>query len=157
MSTLIINGQCLFDDANLPSNSGAKVTSSAKNGWFLSTTGEIRLLVIYVDIIYDITGVGHFPNGSSAWNVGQLPNYKDDLFDLNWTGNPQGKITQYFAECSLDSYKVLGDYLDTLITVKESDMGSVTAYNIHQQVLMKVNQLGMLYTHGGSTMIDLDN
>jgi hypothetical protein len=152
----ILNAQCMYEGGTIPSNMEAKSTTEAKNGWFITSTGTIRILVIYVEVNYNVSGAGHYPSGSPAWSVGQLPNYKDDLFDLNWTGTPQAKMTKYFAECSLNNYKVLGDYVNTLITVNESDLTTVSYLTIEENVIQQINQLGLLNTHGGSTISSLD-
>ncbi|MBV6483734.1 MAG: hypothetical protein KFKLKKLM_00188 [Flavobacteriales bacterium] len=156
--TPLIYAQCMMEDDT--SSSTARMVAESKNGWYITTSGTIRILVVYIEIDYDNGGSGHFPTGSSVWQVGQLPTYKDNLFDLNWTGTPQGIMTKYFAECSFNNYKVLGDYINTLIKVKESDLpipfgdGDIISNAYYQ-----INQMSSLssITKGGSGVLDLDN
>lgn len=152
-----LNAQCLFED-DTSSSSTAKATTEAKNGWYLTTSGTIRVLVVYIEVDYDITpGNDRYLTGNTTWAKNQLPTYKDNLFDLNWTGIPQAMMTKYFAECSLNNYKVLGDYVNQVITVKESDLPSVSDYYIKINAFNQLNLQGYLNTYGGSTVQDLDN
>jgi len=150
--------QCLFEDNNSPNNTTAKATFEAKNGVDITTLGTLRVLAVYIEVNYDIhPNLDRFPLGTSVWAKNELPTYKDNLFDANWTGNPQGIMTNYFAECSFNQFKVLGDYINQIITVNESDLGSVNFTTIKQNALQQINQLGILNTHYGSTITDLDN
>lgn len=134
LGTSFINAQdlpgvCLFQNFFQPSFvPGPDQAIESKNGWVLPTSGELRVLVIYIEIDYDLhPGNDPIPAGTSVWPVGQLPNYKDNLFDVNWTGSPQRLMTRYYDECSFGSLIILGDYINNVITVKESDIGNVNA------------------------------
>ena len=146
LGTLLINGQTSFNgeeclvkntDFQIPAFVN-KAAMEAKNGADLPPTGTIRVLVVFIEIDYNdpfSTLVGHSPSGTGGWAVGQLPNYKDDVFDPFWLGtnNSQGKMTKYYDECSFENYRVLGDYIDTLIIVKQTDLNTVNESNIVSQ------------------------
>ena len=147
------------DSIYAPPGSEAEATAEAKNGWFLPTSGMLRVLVVFVELDYDLTpGNDPFPNGGSDWSKGQLPNYKDDLFDSEWpVGTLQGSVTRYFAKASYDNFKVLGDYVDNLIVVKESDLSFVSKSNVIREAITQINQQGALSTNAGMTITDFDN
>lgn len=147
------------DSIYAPPGSEAEATAEAKNGWFLPTSGMLRVLVVFVELDYDLTpGNDPFPNGGSDWSKGQLPNYKDDLFDPEWpVGTLQGSVTRYFAKASYDNFKVLGDYVDNLIVVKESDLSFVSKSNVIKEAITQINQQGALSTNAGMTIADFDN
>lgn len=154
----IINAQCVFEE-DTSSSSTAKATSEAKNGWYITTSGTIRVLVIYMEIDYDNPANSFndpMPNGTAIWAKNQLPTYKDNLFDLNWTGNPQAMVTKYFAESSFNNFKVLGDYVNQIITIKESDLPSFNSSNAWKNAFLQIDALSSLNTFGGSTIQDLD-
>jgi type IX secretion system substrate protein len=142
-----------------PPGSEAEVTGEAKNGWFLPTSGMLRVLVVYVELDYDLNPSNDpFPNGGSDWSKGQLPNYKDDLFDAEWpTGALQGSVTRYFAKASFDNLKILGDYVDNLIVVKESDLSFVSKTQVITEAITQINQQGVLSTNANMTIADFDN
>ncbi len=148
---------CLFTEVLVPTP-GTEAVIEAKNGYSLPTAGEIRILVIYAEVNYDVNPqLDRFPNGTAAWPVGQLPTYKDNMFDLNWTGTPQQKMTRYYDECSFGNYRVLGDYFNAVITVDESTVGSVSFGAVVNNAVAQINAMGVLNTHGGSTFSDLDH
>lgn len=138
---------------------GTETTAEAKNGFLLPTSGMIRVLVVYVEIDYDVNPLDDpYPNGSNDWQKGQLPNYKDNLFDAEWSGNLQGSVTRYYQQASHGNLQILGDYIDSLFIVKESDAvpGGYNTNIIHN-VMSQINQWGILSTKNNMTIADFDN
>ncbi len=134
-------------------------TAEAKNGWFLPSSGMLRVLVVYIEIDYDVNPQNDpYPNGSADWTKGQLPNYKDNLFDAEWSGNLQGSVTRYYNHASHGNFKVLGDYVDSLFIVKESDAtpGTFNTTLIHNAI-SQINQWGVLNTKNNMSIADFDN
>ena len=73
---LLLTGVGLFaqpDTVNVPHSS---------NGWYLSPHGTIRILVIFAEVDYD-KDPSKDPqrDGSKDWHKGEMPGWKDDLFD----------------------------------------------------------------------------
>lgn len=149
---------CLLNDSlwQLPET---EATAEAKNGFLLPTSGTIRVLVVYVEIDYDVNPQDDpYPNGSNDWQKGQLPNYKDNLFDAEWSGNLQGSVTRYYQQASHGNLQILGDYIDSLFIVKESDAvpGSHNT-SIIQNAISQINQWGVLRTKNNMSIADFDN
>lgn len=94
---------------------------SSTNGWYLSPSGTIRVLVAFVEITYDtLPGKNISPDGSEAWRPGELPVYADSIFDPHITESPRGMMTRYYREASFGNLHVLGDYFPELIQVPYS-------------------------------------
>jgi len=156
--------KCLYDldqTAFMPQNPSGMYES--KNGYHLPVTGLIRLLVVFAQIEYDI-GTDPNPNNQDEWNVGELPTWADDLFDVNLpTGQAQGLVTRYFQEASFGTYNVLGDYLvkspssNEIFTVLNSECQT---QGYIQALCSKINQVtsGNFYTgHGLNSVTYFDN
>ncbi|MBQ21045.1 MAG: hypothetical protein CMD31_09845 [Flavobacteriales bacterium] len=148
---------CMLSDTSTTGNE-AESTSEAKNGWRITTSGTLRVLVIYMEVDYDVNpGNDPYPNGSTDWTKGQLPSYKDDLFDAEWSGNLQGSITKYYAQASYGNFKILGDYVDSLFVVKESELSSLDQTLIIANAITQINQIGVLNTKSNMMVADFDN
>ena len=84
----------------------------SRNGYQLSPHGQIRFLVAFVELEYSNPQLDPCLNGTSAWPVGQLPAWKDNLFDYNTpNGLSNCGITRYYQMVSSNDHIVLGDYL----------------------------------------------
>ena len=96
------------------------------NGWYLSPHGTIRVLVLFAEIDYD-QDPSKDPqrDGADHWPKGQLPNWKDDLFDPFPKPLPTAMLSRYYHDISLGNYIVLGDYVDRMLTLKESEYPEV--------------------------------
>lgn len=94
---------------------------SSKNGWYITPKGTIRVLMIYVEIEYDVNPE-HDSGPKDDWKDGQLPDYAGDFFDPFISDNYKGKMTRFFDHMSFGNYQVLGDYIDYVVRVKESEV-----------------------------------
>lgn len=101
----------LFILSSLNAQHDSPSTLSSRNGYILPTSGIIRVLVVFVEIEYQHTSFDPSPEGTSLWQKGTLPVWKDSLFDAFATSKPKGVITRYFYEASFGNLLVLGDYL----------------------------------------------
>jgi hypothetical protein len=130
----------------------------SRHGWYLSPHGTIRVLVLFAEIEYDRQPEKDpQPGGSGHWPKGRLPQWKDDLFDPQPYPVPQATISRYYHDISLGKYTVLGDYLDAMLTLKESEYGSLSdGHGINRHAIKEANKLGALRTRHGSTIADLD-
>ena len=96
------------------------------NGWYLSPQGTLRVLVIFAEVEYDKNPAKDpMPEGTSNWHKGQLPLWKDDLFDPFASEHPKAMVTRYYHDMSMGRYTVLGDYVEQLVTVRESEQRSM--------------------------------
>ncbi|MBL7963888.1 MAG: hypothetical protein JNM31_08580 [Flavobacteriales bacterium] len=137
------------DTVNVPHSS---------NGWYLSPHGTIRVLVLFAEIAYD-KEPGRDPANPNAahWPKGQLPVWKDDLFDPHTLPMPKAMVTRYYHDVSLGHYRVLGDYVDRIITLKESAYPDLrSAHGINRHVITEVNKDGELRTRHKLTPADFD-
>lgn len=91
-------------------NSFENLTSS-RHGYILPSTGVIRVLLIFVEIQYDDPTLDPSANGTAEWPKGQLPLWKDSLFDPFASKTPRGIFTKYYYDASFGNLIVLGDYL----------------------------------------------
>lgn len=102
---------CFFEDAPIDSIL-TKGMRSSSNGYYLSPSGKLRALVIYFEMVYADPSMDPSPNGTDQWPVGQLPTWKDELFDhAEPSGVAQGAVTRYFQEASSENHTLIGDYL----------------------------------------------
>ncbi len=127
-------------------------------GWTLSPKGTLRILVLFCEIDYDKN-----PNkdpqrdGAEHWKKGQLPSWKDDLFDAFPSDHPKALVSGYYHEMSLGHYTVLGDYVDHMITLKESEYPEIaSAHSVGQAAVKEANKLGTLHTAHDLSITDFD-
>ena len=131
---------------------------NSEYGWHLSPHGTIRILVIYAEMIYD-KDPSRDPArnaGMDHWPVGQLPKWKDDLFDPQRMPVQKAKISRYYQDCSLGNYTVLGDYIDGVMSVKESEMSGDDYQAAGVQAVKLVNAMGSFRTRHGLSIADFD-
>ena len=72
----------------------------------------LRTLLIFSEISPGSSG--YSPDVSANWSVGQLPTFKDLLFDKVYpfpNGYPEGLITKFYYDASFGKFILLGDYL----------------------------------------------
>ena len=129
----------------------------AENGWYLPTKGTLRVLVIFAEIEHDVHPEKEpFPEGSDYWKPHQLPEFKDDLFEPIWTDNPKAMLTNYYAECSFNQFKVLGDHFFELIKVKESEVKLWNFNDVSNKILEKINAYPQFKTAHNLKIEDFD-
>ncbi|MFT6354686.1 MAG: hypothetical protein ACJAXD_001676, partial [Cryomorphaceae bacterium] len=103
---------------------GAFSQQNSENGWVLPTQGTVRILMVFVEVDHDKDpSVDDYPKGHKNWKVNQMPEYKDDLFNVFEGEDSLKTLTQYYSECSFGGLTVLGDYFPEIITVKQSVVG----------------------------------
>jgi hypothetical protein len=96
----------------------------SRNGWVLPTEGTIRVLMVFVEIEYDENPSNDaYPNGHENWRVNELPEFRDDIFNVYQGEDSLKLLTQYYDETSFGQLQVLGDYYPEVITLKESEIG----------------------------------
>jgi len=127
----------------------------SENGWYLNPSGTIRILVIYAEIEYDKNPKRDpQPNGSDHWKKGQLPTWKDNVFDPQPSKLPTAMVSRYYHDISLGQYVVLGDYINEIITIKESEHRSVN--NLSKVAVIEANKHGELRTKHNLKPSDFD-
>ena len=143
-------------------------TYNSERGVYFPTKGTYRMLVVFVNIIYDVNP-SLAPNvvNNWGWNVNNqeginiLPpiQYFDDVFDTNNTLPRKGFFTRFMSECSFDSLVILGDF--TSVEIKESRILSTTGsgeYRFMNSVIKYINNNGGLNARYGHNNIgDYDN
>lgn len=128
------------------------------NGWYLTAHGTIRVLVIFCELDYDLTpSRDPQPNGADHWPKGRLPLWADELFDPQPAAAYLGRITRYYHDMSLGRYTMLGDYIDTVFTIRESEhptLGNV--HSIGSLAVKEANKMGALRTKHSLGIADFD-
>ncbi len=134
------------DSTNIP---------NSENGWVLSPHGMIRVLVLFAEIDYDKNPKNDpQPGGADHWPKGQLPTWKDDVFDAKPSSLPHAMVSRYYHDMSLGDYEVLGDYVDKLIVLKESEYKNLS--NFSANAVAEANKLGVLHTAHNLRIEDFD-
>ncbi len=134
------------DSANVP---------FSENGWYLSPHGTIRILVLFAEIEYDVhPEKDPQPNGSAHWPKGQLPTWKDDVFDPQPLAQPKAMVTRYYHDVSMGDFVVLGDRIDRILTIRESEQKNMS--NWSAMAVAEANKLGALHTAHGLAIDDFD-
>lgn len=131
---------------------------NSTNGWFMSPHGTIRILLLFAEIDYDKNpGKDPQPNGADHWPKGQLPKWKDEVFDPQPAAAYLAQVTRYYHDMSLGRYTVLGDYIDTILTLRESEYPSVgNAHGVGALAVKEANKMGALRTHHHLSVADFD-
>lgn len=137
---------------------GSDNIPDSRNGWALSPHGTIRVLVIFAEIEYDRSpATDPQPDGSDHWPKGALPKWKDELFDPQVLPVSQGQVTRYYQDISLGQYVVLGDYLDQVVTIKESEARQAKGgYSLSAAAVAAANAAGVFRTAHGLSIADFD-
>lgn len=79
---------------------------ASENGYTLPANGRIRVLLVFLEMKYP----GNPPAPEvTSWKPGQLPDWKDQVFDPYFSGHPQGVVSRYYHESSLGCLDVCGD------------------------------------------------
>ncbi|HRO99733.1 MAG TPA: hypothetical protein PLN54_09900 [Flavobacteriales bacterium] len=127
-------------------------------GWQLSPHGTIRVLLIFAEIDWDVNpGKDPQSAGAEHWPKGQLPKWKDDIFDPHPAARYKGQVTQYYHDMSLGRFMVLGDYIDGIVTIRESEQPTVAnAHGIAALAVKEANKRGSLRTRDGLSVADFD-
>jgi hypothetical protein len=138
------------DSTNIP---------NSENGWYLSPHGTIRVLVLFCEIEYDKNPSKNPANDAAEhWPQGHLPNWKDDLFDPVAKPIPSAMVSRYYHDVSLGQYTVLGDYVDRIFTLKESEYPEVSsAHSVGSATVKEANKrMDSLITKHGMRIEDFD-
>jgi len=127
-------------------------------GWFLSPHGTIRILVLFCELEYDQNpSRDPQPNGAEHWPKGQLPKWADELFDPHPSAGYLANVTRYYHESSLGRFTVLGDYVDVILTLRESEYPTLgNAHSIGALAVKEANKMGALRTRHGLGVADFD-
>ncbi len=128
---------------------------NSENGWYLSPHGTIRILVIYAEVEYDKNPKNDpQPQATADWPKGKLPAWKDDLFDPFPTDHPKTEITRYYHDMSLGQFIVLGDYVDQVVTIRESEQRNLRDWS--RMAWEEADKLGELRTAHKLSISDFD-
>lgn len=128
----------------------------SENGWYLSPHGTIRILVIFAEIDYDKEPAKDpQPTPTPLWPKGQLPTWKDDLFDPFPLAEPKAMVTRYYHDVSLGDFVVLGDYLDRVVTITQSACKNLNDWSTC--AWSAANAQGGFHTAHGLSIDDLDH
>ncbi|HEY0977789.1 MAG TPA: hypothetical protein VGE21_09985, partial [Flavobacteriales bacterium] len=148
----------LLPFSNLFAQSDSANVPFSENGWYLSPHGTIRILVIFAQIEYDKN-----PKDDPLtweldhWPSGKLPIWKDDLFDPYPSASPQAQVTRYYHDISMGHFVVVGDYIDQLVTIKESEVSSLkNSVSLSNHGVAAANKLPRFHTAHGLTVADFD-
>ncbi|MBK9421939.1 MAG: hypothetical protein IPN44_12955 [Flavobacteriales bacterium] len=127
----------------------------SENGWYLSPHGTIRILVLFAEVEYDLhPDKDPAPGGGAEWRKGELPTWKDNVFDPFALDQPKAMVSQYYHQMSLGNFTVLGDYVDQLVVVKESEQKNLRDYS--GMVWTQANKAGVLHTAHDLSVSDFD-
>lgn len=151
---LFLVGRCSLCAAQVDT---VRVPNST-NGWYLSPHGTIRILLLFAEIDWDKDpSRDPQPEAGDGWPKGRLPRWKDDVFDPHPAAAYLGQVTRYYHDMSLGHYTVLGDYIDTILTLRESEYPTVgNAHSIGTLAVKEANKMGALRTHHGLSIADFD-
>lgn len=90
------------------------------------------------------------------WRKGQLPEWKDEVFDPYESAELKGRISRYYEQMSMGQFMLLGDYFDQMITVKESEINS-TSYSVAANRAVELaNEAPEFRTGSGLKIADFD-
>src|SRR5690554_4711223 len=129
----------------------------SRNGWALPVRDTLRVLMIFVEVDYDIDpALEVLPKGRDAWKPGQFPEYADEIFDVFPKEIPQGIMTKYYTESSLGNFTVLGDYLPDLYRVKWSSIQNQGPSRLLRELSNQFKNDSTLKSNSGLSLKDFD-
>ncbi|MBK7249284.1 MAG: hypothetical protein IPI05_16725 [Flavobacteriales bacterium] len=94
------------------------------------------------------------PGGSDQWHKGELPTWKDDLFDPFPLTELKAEVSRYYRDVSLGQFTVLGDYIDQVVTLRESEQRGLRDWS--GMAWEAANILGSLHTAHDISITDFD-
>src|SRR5688572_16247791 len=129
---------------------------NSANGWYLTPHGTIRVLLVFAEIDYDQTpDKDPQREGADHWPKGRLPKWKDDVFDPFPLASPKAMVSRYYHDISMGQFRVLGDYVDEIISIRESEhRGISNAHGLGSLAVTELNKRTALRTHNGRTIAD---
>lgn len=108
------------------------------NGAGVYPHGELRILVIYVEIEYNDESKN--VTTQQRWPRGFVPRKADWLFDSEWSETPQGEMTKYFSDMSMGEFRVLGDHLRRPVVIREDDVKNLGSHReVARAVAERIN------------------
>lgn len=138
-------------------SAGAQTEPFSENGWKISPRDTIRILVVYAEVDFDTDAdKDPQPKEGRFWTAGQMPLYKDSLFDPFSAAGTTAPVTQYFYQMSLGNLVLLGDYVDHLITIPYSQLKGNSESRFKRAVLDSLNAMGEFKTAHGLSAKDFD-
>ena len=168
-----------YDECIEPEIDGISLRAlvNSEDGYWFPTKGTYRMLVIFVNIIYDVTPDSVAPHVVNPYwqvtnqegvNVFPMKNYFDSVFDVNNTLPRQGFFTRFMSECSIDNFVMLGDF--TTVEIKESRIRNNSASGneskFRNEVINYINNytypntgtsLGLQAYYGHNAIANYDN
>lgn len=156
ITVLLLNTSGIFAQKQTFLRPGDELIHS-HNGWQISAKGTLKVLLLYVEIDYDVNpDQNPLPNGTDDWPAGKLPVYANEVFDAEYFDTPRATMTRYYNDCSLGNYRVLGDYWYEIITLKESEVVNLNLTTIKRAVCKYIDDHGVLITANNSTLESFD-
>jgi hypothetical protein len=156
-------GQSTFIDSN-PRDPATIVHSW--DGARLPTEGMHRILIIYVNMIYDVQGINDPIGNNAIWPQAQIeginvdpsswPSYINEYISVDYPDSgPLKTFTRLFVESSFNNLIVLGDYL--VVNIKHSTIsggGTFFPNQLINSVITLINSNGGLQTlHGHNSIM----
>ena len=131
---------------------------NTENGWKLPANGDLRVIMFFVEIDYDVTpSKDPHPKGHETWGVGEMPKWKDEVFDFK-KEDGNGRMTSYFDYMSFGNYMMYGDYYPELIKLKQSDIKSISSRSgTYKAVMRKIQEYSEFKTSKSTDYSDFDS
>lgn len=141
--------QCVPEDPNQSyqiMRSGSE-TFETRNGWAMTTSGTLRVLIILFEVNYQSPGIDPTGlNGYPGWPAHQRPiwmNNPDPTENLIEHDVPVGpasaQLTRYYQEASSNRFTLIGDYLLAPTNNGVFQISSTTGYITDAQAINAVN------------------
>ncbi len=91
------------------------VLADPRHGDTITARGDFRVFLIFAEVDWTLCGLPDGPNGD--WAVGQLPTFRDEMFDHTLSGSPTGLYTDFYYQMSFGELRVTADYYPQLFTM----------------------------------------
>jgi len=168
----VAKGQSTFIDFNPDDPESFK---NSWDGYIIQPTNEYRILVIFVNIIYDVDPGLDPVSNNSIWgkattegvfnnpfppSIEVWPSYIHDYLDIEFDDqNLNGTFTRLYAESSFNKLKLIGDFV--LVNIKHSTIsnGDTFGHEILTSVVTDMinqsnNGQGLNTVHGYNSILD---
>lgn len=120
------------------------MAQKSEYGAGIFTHGDLRILVIYAEIEYEDEQKNSSHNEN--WPRGSVPRNAGEYFDSDWSDEPQGRFSKYYHQMSLGEFRVAGDYLKRIVTVRESAISNVRSHRaVCKAVAEEINRSEMKF------------
>lgn len=126
----------LFLSLTLLLNTSLIAQVASFNGSDIPPNGQLRVLMVFIQINYDQNTPNGVPN---YWPANTLPPNLNDFFEPTPGANLNARVSRMLRDASFGNFEILGDFYTNLITVNQSSLNVLTEGNAINNAIQQIN------------------